>query len=233
MIRKKAPPAWCGSGREVCTLDSETSFKEGIVSTLQRIVLAVLVLSGSASIAAQTPLAPGHSTTGQVLEELVATQNFQQHVDDYVVLHQLLEVRVPPVRVTTDVGEIQWAVRALGMRIQAARANARQGDIITPEAARMFKRRIATCLTPDEWEVIFADRARDEEGEPVQPPPLSVNMEWPAEVTFDYVPPQLLQLLPTLPKELHYRIIGRALVLWDHHANLIVDFLPGAFVPTT
>jgi len=25
-----------------------------------------------------------------------------------------------------------------------------------------------------------------------------------------------------------HRIIGKSLVLWDHHANLIVDFLPGA-----
>jgi hypothetical protein len=43
------------------------------------------------------------------------------------------------------------------------------------------------------------------------------------------VPPQLLQVLPPLPPELQYRIIGRSLVLWDHHANLVVDYLPGAF----
>jgi hypothetical protein len=58
-------------------------------------------------------------------------------------------------------------------------------------------------------------------------------MEWPEEVPFDYVPPSLLRALPTLPQELQYRIIGRSLVLWDHHANLIVDFLPGAFAPST
>jgi len=34
--------------------------------------------------------------------------------------------------------------------------------------------------------------------------------------------------LPRLPPELQYRIAGRSLVLWDHHANLIVDFLPRA-----
>ena len=43
----------------------------------------------------------------------------------------------------------------------------------------------------------------------------------------------ILQSLPPLPEELQYRIIGQSLVLWDCHANLIVDFLPGAFVPTT
>jgi hypothetical protein len=43
------------------------------------------------------------------------------------------------------------------------------------------------------------------------------------------VPPQLIRALPQLPPELQYRIVGRALVLWDHHADLIVDVLPGAF----
>jgi hypothetical protein len=196
-------------------------------------VFAVLVLSGSVGIVAPTPPAPGQSTTGQILEELVATQNFERSVSEYVVLHRFLETLVPPLRVTTDPGEIEGAVRALRVRIQAARPTARQGDVITSEVARMLRRRIATCLTPGEWTAVFADRARDEEGESVEPPPLHVNMEWPAGVPIDYVPPQLLQSLPPLPKELQYRIIGRSLVLWDHHANLIVDFLPGAFVPTT
>ena len=203
------------------------------MSTLQTVVCAVLVLSGSGGAAAQTPLVPEPSTTGQILEELVATQNFERSLSEYVVLHRFLETMVPPLRVTTDVGEIQGAVRALGMRIQSARATARQGDVITPEVARMFRRRIETCLTPEEWRAVFADRARDEEDRPLEPPPLHVNMTWPAGLPFDYVPPQLLQSLPTLPKELQYRIIGRSLVLWDHHANVIVDFLPGAFVPTT
>jgi hypothetical protein len=74
----------------------------------------------------------------------------------------------------------------------------------------------------------------DEQGRPVAaPPPLHVNMAWPTEVTFEFVPPQLLQVLPPLPVELQYRIIGRDLVLWDHHADLIVDFLPGAFINET
>jgi hypothetical protein len=207
--------------------------EEKSMSITSRIIFAVLVLSGSAGIVAQTPPVPGQCPTVQILEETAATQNFERSVAEYVVLHQFLEVMVPSLRVTTDVGEIQGAVRALGMRIRSARVNAREGDVITPEVARMFRRRIASCLTSEEWTALFADHARDEEGEPVESPPLQVNMEWPAEVPFDFVPPQLLRALPTLPTELQYRIIGRSLVLWDHHANLIVDFLPAAFVPTT
>jgi len=62
---------------------------------------------------------------------------------------------------------------------------------------------------------------------------LRVNMTWPELVLFGFVPPQMLAALPRLPEELQYRILGNALVLWDHHPNLIVDFLPDAFAALT
>ena len=39
----------------------------------------------------------------------------------------------------------------------------------------------------------------------------------------------VLMALPTLPKELEFRFVGRDLILRDTHANLIVDFLPNVF----
>jgi len=36
--------------------------------------------------------------------------------------------------------------------------------------------------------------------------------------------------LPRLPRELQYRIVGRALLLYDTQADLIVDFIPDAVV---
>src|SRR5687767_13755622 len=134
-------------GAKLAVISARPGFKEGIVSTLQTTLFAVLFLSGSTNIVPQAPLVPDAPyATGQFLKELVATQNFQRSVAEYVVLHQLLEREVPPLLVTPDVGQIQRAVRALGTRIQFARATSRQGDIITPEVARMFRRRIATCL---------------------------------------------------------------------------------------
>jgi hypothetical protein len=40
---------------------------------------------------------------------------------------------------------------------------------------------------------------------------------------------QEVWLLPELPSEPEYRIVGRDLALWDEHAALIVDIIPGAF----
>lgn len=202
------------------------------MSTQRPMVLAVLLLSAGTGAVAQVASLPPPNQT--VLQDIAATQTFQERVNQYVTLHRLLEGPLPPLRPTRDMTEIQASTRALALRIQLARANARRGDLITADAARMFRRHIATCLRPEEWAAIFADNAEGEEDVRIGPPPtLYVNMEWPAQVLFGFVPPQLLAALPRLPAELQYRIIGSTLVLWDHHANLIVDFLPDAFPVTT
>jgi hypothetical protein len=192
--------------------------------------LAVLLLSAGTGVMAQDPQLSPPPQTAPILQDLVSTQAFQQRVAEYVTLHRLLEGPLPPLFPTRDMSQIHVTGRALASRIQTARAFAQPGDIITADVARIFHRRIATCLTPEAWAAILAERDTDEQGLPAPlVPALHVNMEWPAQVAFDFVPPQLLLALPPLPPELQYRIIGRALVLWDHHANLIVDFLPGAF----
>ena len=206
------------------------------MATTRPAVLAMLVLAAGTSAPAQIPPLPTPNSAVPILQEIVATQAFEERVIEYVILHRLLEGPLPQLRTTRDMGQLQMSVRGLALRILLARANAHQGDLIGPDVARMFRRRIATCLPAAEWAAIFADNAaeaEDEEGMLAGAPPLHVNMEWPEQVPFGVVPPQMLAALPRLPAELQYRIIGNALVLWDQHANLIVDFLPDAFAALT
>jgi len=200
------------------------------MSTIHTAALAVLLLSAGTGVVAQDPALPPPPQTAPIVQDLAATQAFQQRIAEYVTLHRILEGPLPPLLPTRDMSQVHATTRALAARLQMARAHAQQGDLITADVARMFRRRIATCLPPEEWTAILAEFDTDEQGQPAPPvPALHVNMEWPAQVPFDFVPPQLLFALPPLPPELQYRIIGRTLVLWDHHANLIVDILPGAF----
>ena len=205
------------------------------MATRRSAILAMLVLAAGTSAPAQTPPLPTPTSAVPILQEIVATQAFEERVIQYVTLHRLLEGPLPQLWVTRDMEHLQMSVRGLALRIRTARANARQGDLLRPDVARMFRHRIATCLPAAEWAAILADNAaeaEDEEGMPA-PPALQVNMMWPEEVPFGFVPPQMLAALPRLPVELQYRIIGTALVLWDHHANLIVDFMPDAFAVLT
>ena len=199
------------------------------------IVAALLFASQAAGPAAQTRMAPpAAEEAGPIFQDLVATQNFQRRIDEYVLLHRLLETFIPPLRVTRDISQNETSMRTLRLRIQLARRNAQLGEIFTADAARTFRRQIAGCLTREEWQAVHDDNGRNDEEElRVEAPLLIPNMEWPERVPYDFVPPQLLRVLPPLPVELQYRIIGRSLVLWDHHANLIVDILPAAFAGTT
>ena len=220
-------------------------------------VLAIVVFAAGTSVTAQIPQLPAPGPAEPLLREIVAMQAFEERVSQYVLQHRLLETTVPPLQPTRDVRQIDMAVQALALRIRLARAGARPGDLITPEVGLVFRRRIAACLAPVEWAAVLAEnaeeaeeaslseapegtaaerrrRAPEDEGVAGGPSPvLRVNMTWPEPVLFGFVPPQLLAALPRLPEELQYRIVGNALVLWDHHANLIVDFLPEAFAALT
>jgi hypothetical protein len=203
---------------------------------LPRTLATILVLSGGggvANVSAQAPTFPVPDQTAPMIRELVATQDFQRRVDEYITVHRMVEGPLPPLRPTRNMSEVRQTMQALALLIQTARPNAQQGDIITPEVGRMFKRRIGTCLSPEAWHLILAEI--DEEAETAAAPAVTLraNMPWPETLPYSFMPPQLLLALPPLPPELQYRIIGRSLVLWDHHADLIVDFLPGAFASTT
>jgi len=161
--------------------------------------------------------------------EQASIRAFEERVAAYVSLHRQLEDPLQPAR-PGSVWDVTVASRALAARIRLARQDARQGDILDSDVATVFRRRIAACLPAEEWEAVLAEQTTDEDGDPILIPALRVNMDWPATVPFNFVPPRLLRTLPPLPPELQYRIIGRSLVLWDHHADLIVDILPAAFV---
>ena len=55
-----------------------------------------------------------------------------------------------------------------------------------------------------------------------------MNAKYPSGETLPTVPPNLLANLPTLQKDVEYRVIGRTLILRDVDANIIVDFIPNA-----
>ena len=151
---------------------------------------------------------------------------FERRVAEYVALHRRLEAPQPVLPMSDNIDVVHAAMDALASALQKARTTALRGDIFTPAVARVFRARAAACLPPEQMAAILSER---EEADPTVLPALEVNARWPDGMPFNFVPPPLLAALPPLPPELQYRIIGRSLVLWDHHADLIVDILPDAF----
>lgn len=146
---------------------------------------------------------------------------FQQRVAAYSALHRELAASLP------FSGSRHSAIGRLYLAsaIKAARATARQGDVFTPEATRFF--RVVVRETTSAADFGMFAPLMDEEGRLL--PGLHPAIHGPLPfLDSREVPSSALLMLPALPLELEYRIVGYDLVLWDPTADLIVDVLPYA-----
>ena len=156
-------------------------------------------------------------------------QVFIQRVNEYVALHRRLEAPLPPEVVTADLEALFAPRKGLAAAIRAARADARQGDIFSPETSKYVRVLVAAALREGRIADMLAI-VEDENSVHVRP---RVNADYPAGRSVAMIPPCLLAALPSLPDELRYGFVGRDLILWDVHAGLIVDFVPGVIPKTT
>lgn len=156
-------------------------------------------------------------------EEREALRHFQEDVAKYAALHakQLARLRSGVESVATQ--------KTFARAIAAKRAKAKQGDIFQPEAQPVFRRLIAEQLEgPDALAARKAILEGNPGEDPAVPVVVRVNGEYPLGASRSTVPPSVLVTLPPLPACLHYRFVGRDLVLIDALAGLIVDVLPAA-----
>jgi hypothetical protein len=127
--------------------------------------------------------------------------------------------------------------RALAEAIRRARPNAQPGDIFTAAERPAFARTVRSEIKGKEGAPARKTIAEDNpKGKPedskasAQAPPvkLAVNAIYPDGAPRSTVPPTLLLRMPKIPETLEFRFVGKALVLYDARANLIVDFIPDA-----
>jgi hypothetical protein len=132
---------------------------------------------------------------------------------------------------TTDPSRITAAQQALATHIRAVRADAKQGDILTPSIQGYFRAVLAPELKGEQGRDIRA--TLDDDAPAPGAVSLDVNAIYPAGLPFPTTPAVVLQTLPRLPRGLEYRIIGRDLVLVDQPANVVVDFMRNAIPART
>ena len=161
----------------------------------------------------------------QAEEERKALRHFQEEVAEYAELHAEALAKLGPHEELVSMQE------ALARAIEAKRAKAKQGDIFRPEVQPLFRRLIAEQLTgPDARDArrtVLEGNPGERDEHPV-PVVVRLNAVYPLGAAQSTVPPSVLLTLPSLPACLHYRFVGRDLVLVDSVADLIVDFLPDA-----
>src|SRR5579864_7879904 len=187
-----------------------------VVITLPATLLLVTFASASAP-------APDDATRDN---DTKVVRDFQGLVNKYLEFRKN-EIGSSP-RPTNSPEKIAETQQQLASRLEDKRQNARQGDIFKLEIADYFRRQIAATLATRQGKKI---RASLKHAEPVHGLSLQVNQVYPQGIPLQSTPPTLLLNLPTLPKELEYRIVGHNLVLYDSVPNVVVDFISDAIPP--
>jgi hypothetical protein len=151
---------------------------------------------------------------------------FQRRLAEYAGMHRRLEQPDGPLTVTRDMDHVHRRMDALRTRIRSARKGQTQGYFFNAAMVELLRRRVGGCLTSDEIAETMDSIA---EHTPPGMQPLRVNYALPEDAPFGLVPARVIEALPRLPLELRYVVLAGALILWDDHADLVVDIAPGVF----
>jgi hypothetical protein len=172
---------------------------------------------------------PGTGTSAPpaepVNDDAKALAEFLDRVNQYAAVHQKLENRLPKLSKESTPEQVDAHQRALAKLLQAARKDAKQGDIFTPASQAVIKKLVAKVFSGPDAASLRASVMDENPGVPN----LQVNARYPDEIPVSTIPPQLLGLLPKLPEEMEYRFVGNDLILMDTHGHIIADFIPNAF----
>ena len=155
-------------------------------------------------------------------------QDFNKRVDAYMAIHKAAAKDSLPLKETKNPAEIKAAQLALAAKIRAARANARPGDILTPEIRNKFRRLVYPEFKGTTGREIKEELEEDvHEKDEVRPKKVTykVNAAYPEGNALPTTPTNILMSLPKLPEELEYRVVDKNLILRDVQANIIVDFI--------
>jgi hypothetical protein len=160
-------------------------------------------------------------------------KQFQARVDKYLAVQKQAVASVPPVPMeVNDPAVITKHQQQVAEALKKLRPNAMQGEIFTPATRQMLASTIQQQVKGKDGESAKATilgEGNPKTGESPTPVKLAVNSTYPAAAPLSTVPPSVLMALPTLPKDLEFRFVGRDLILRDTRANVIVDFLPNVF----
>jgi len=171
--------------------------------------------------------APGAQQTKAAVDQQAkathhpAVAEFLKRCDAYVALHKKIDAALPRLPEKATPEQIDQGQQALSKGIASARAAAKPGEVFVPEMADYVRQALGEVFRRPEGKQL---RSSILDENPVGAA-VRVNGPYPDAIPLSTMPPQLLSALPKLPEELEYRFIGERLILFDHHAHVIVDYI--------
>jgi hypothetical protein len=204
---------------------------------------ACAVLAGTACHRHQHPqptLVPGQVV--KIDSELL--DDFYDEIQDYVRLRHAAVDVVPPLPPDATAQQIATRQKALTAAIVQYRRQAKEGEIFTREIEAAFRRIFKEAFEGPDGTAILEElregnpnvegtpKASNPTQEVTRPVRVGVNVVYPDDAPFSSVPSSLLLKIPALPEQVRYRFVGRALILRDTEANVILDYIRDIVPPS-
>lgn len=196
--------------------------------------VAVLALGAAAcSRNAKPSLVPPQS----VEMDAHTLKRFEEEVQEYCRLRKKAVARIPPISDKANAEDLVAQQHALTQEIVAYRKGAKQGEVFKRDVEAAIRRILQREFSGPNGAALIKDIKQGNpkvEGNPQPQDPtrevkqavtVAVNAVYPDGAPFSSVPGSLLLKLPLLPDEVRYRFVGRALILRDTQANVILDYL--------
>ena len=207
--------------------------------TRRQAVLGGLILLGSLSGAACSSTSTESIAPPQTVEMDAETlRKFQHEVEEYVERRKEAVKHIPPLDDKSTPTKVDAYQNALTNAIITFRKGSKRGEIFKPEVEQAIRRMLNREFSSPQGPGLMKDIKQGNprvEGNPLPQDPskeakknvtVAVNVRYPETAPYSSVPPSLLLKLPLLPPQVRYRFIGRALILRDTEADVILDFIP-------
>lgn len=164
-------------------------------------------------------------------------EKLREEVQEYVELRRKVLAHITPVTPKATSEELVAHQRAFTQAIVAYRKGKKRGNIFKSRVEAAIRRTLTREFSgPDGPVLMKAIRQGNPkvDGHPNPQNPskdvmhtvkVAVNAVYTDGAPLSSVPPSLLQKLPLLPDEVRYRFVGRALILRDTEANVILDYI--------
>ncbi len=150
-----------------------------------------------------------------------AVAAFEKRAKDYARMREQIEEKMPKLSKESTPEEIQAHKTAFKEKVRAARANAKPGQVFTPDIAAHIRALIRSEFKGNDRKQL-RDTVLEADTKGV---PLRVNYAYPETKELVEMPPTLLIKLPLLPKQLRYRFVNRHMLLVDRENSLIIDYM--------
>ena len=186
-----------------------------------RVLLILCAAHFPASALANAGLQKQTSEPVLTASQKQTVKRFEKRVKAYVSLREGLERKLPNLSNDAKPEEIEAHKKSFEDQVRKARANAKPGDILSPDIASYIRTTIKKEFKgTDKKQVTETVLEADTKGVP-----LRVNYPYPETKELSQTPPTLLLKLPQLPKQVRYRFVGHHLLLVDRENGLILDYM--------